>query len=75
MLTFRKALIQNKNRKWKLIISLLTMGLLTLSRIPCPKLILLKFSCQGVPAMHVNGVNGLLGNILSKLKAAQTSGS
>ena len=51
------------------------MGLLTLSRIPCPKLILLKKSCQGVPAMHVNGVNGLLGNILSKLKAALTSES
>ena len=33
-----------------------------------------KKSCQGVPVMHVNGVNGLLGNILSKLKAAQTSG-
>ena len=51
------------------------MGLLTLSRIPCPKLILLKLSYQGVLAMHVNRVNGLLGNILSKLKAAQTSGS
>ena len=51
------------------------MGLLTLSRIPCLKLILSKFSCQGVPAMHLNEVNGLLGNILSKLKAAQMSGS
>ena len=51
------------------------MGLVTSSRIPCPKLILFKFSSQGVPAMHVNEVNGLLGNILSKLKATQTSGS
>ena len=50
------------------------MGLLTLSRIPSPKLILLKF-VPAVPAMHVNGVNGLLGNILSKLMAAETSGS
>ena len=33
-----------------------------------------KNSCQGLPAMHLNEVNGLLGNILSKLKAAQTSG-
>ena len=57
------------------LISLLTMGLLTLSRIPCPKLILFKFFCQGVQAMHINRINGLLGNILSKLKAAQASGS
>ena len=66
LLTFRKVLIQNKNRKWMLITYLLTMEFLTVSRISCPKLILLKFSYQGVPAMHIHRVNGLLGNRLCK---------